>query len=144
MKSIIGAIALIVIVYILWAFIGLIFFLIYIAIDYARKRLTRFWQRFKPVKTIHNNYLEISRLSKRVEIANRSTIADTNLLIEYADADGVITNRVITPQIIYRENNVLYIRAFCRLRNDLRTFRVDRILAARNLKTNQEDRKSVV
>ncbi|OYW65503.1 MAG: hypothetical protein B7Z40_12110 [Bosea sp. 12-68-7] len=48
--------------------------------------------------------------------------------IEYADADGVVTNRRVTIREASFEGSALYIRGFCHARGAERTFRADRIL----------------
>lgn len=53
------------------------------------------------------------------------------MLIDYADADGVVTEREIEILSAELSDNALYINAFCHLRHSERTFRVDRILSAR-------------
>lgn len=49
-------------------------------------------------------------------------------LIEYEDADGEITSRIITINKIYHHNSFTYIDADCQLRRETRTFRLDRII----------------
>ncbi len=55
--------------------------------------------------------------------------------IEYADADGVVTERVITVRNITTSSDLqkTYVRAFCHWRKSERTFRVDRILKIRQI-----------
>lgn len=76
----------------------------------------------------------------RVEAMNRRITGGLEFMIEYVDSDGVITERVIEPLNIYRigGKTTIYIDAFCTLRNAMRSFRNDRILAARDMQTNQE------
>jgi DNA polymerase III epsilon subunit family exonuclease len=50
------------------------------------------------------------------------------VLLEYLDARGTQTCRVIEPLHIRRCNGELLLVAFCRLRNDRRTFKLERIL----------------
>lgn len=59
--------------------------------------------------------------------------------IEYADADGVVTEREIRPvAITIRANRPeVTIRARCMLRQDDRSFRSERILSARNMATRR-------
>lgn len=47
--------------------------------------------------------------------------------IDYVDSFGKFTNRDITIQYIYKENDIYYIRAFCHLRGEERTFKVQSI-----------------
>ncbi len=76
----------------------------------------------------------------RVEAMNHRITGGLEFMIEYVDSDGVITERVIEPLNIYRiaGKTTIYIDAFCTLRNAMRSFRNDRILAARDMQTNQE------
>jgi WYL domain len=55
--------------------------------------------------------------------------------IEYADVDGVVTQRSIQLVAVEGTVGATYIRAFCRLRHAERTFRADRILRARSPST---------
>lgn len=48
--------------------------------------------------------------------------------MEYVDADGAATERTIEPLHIRRRNGELLLVAFCQLRNDRRTFKLDRIV----------------
>ena len=48
--------------------------------------------------------------------------------IDYQNGKFEITTRIITISKLYRENNINYIRGFCHLRNEYRTFRLDRII----------------
>lgn len=48
--------------------------------------------------------------------------------MEYVDADGAATERTIQPLHIHRRNGELLLVAFCQLRNDRRTFKLDRIV----------------
>ena len=47
--------------------------------------------------------------------------------IDYIDANGNVTNRDIAIKYLYDDNGKTYIRAFCLLRNEMRTFRIDNI-----------------
>ena len=48
-----------------------------------------------------------------------------------AGIDQKVTERTIEPILLFADETVLYVRAYCRLAQDWRTFRVDRILSAR-------------
>lgn len=61
-----------------------------------------------------------------------------SLDVEYADANGEITQRRIHVLEVEPANAGLYIRAWCELRDDLRTFRADRIISARQANTSAE------
>jgi len=53
------------------------------------------------------------------------------LQITYVDKDGEMTERWVTPLQVLGLTDYLYLRAFCHLRNDERTFRLDRIVEVR-------------
>ena len=57
--------------------------------------------------------------------------------IEYADADGVITERKICVLGLRMRGERSLIKAWCHLRYGPRWFRADRILAARDLATGR-------
>jgi uncharacterized membrane protein len=59
---------------------------------------------------------------------NRGPVANKSYYIEYQDADGNITNRVITIKNIKREGYKIYIKGYCHLRDEKRTFLRDRII----------------
>ena len=49
------------------------------------------------------------------------------LFIEYSDVEGNASSRYIKPEEIYSKGKVVYIRAFCFMYEEERTFRADRI-----------------
>lgn len=51
--------------------------------------------------------------------------------ITYVDKDGETTRRWITPMQVMGLQDYLYLRAYCHLREDERTFRLDRIVEVR-------------
>jgi len=51
------------------------------------------------------------------------------LNMEYSAGDGQVSTRVIEPHSIEALNDVLYVAAWCQLKNDARTFRIDRIMS---------------
>jgi len=53
----------------------------------------------------------------------------TRLEIEYSTGVGQVSTRVIEPHSIEALNDVLYVAAWCQLKNDARTFRIDRIMS---------------
>jgi uncharacterized membrane protein len=59
---------------------------------------------------------------------HRSPGSNKRYFIEYQDVDGNITNRVITIKSIRREGYKVYIKAYCHLRDEKRTFLRDRII----------------
>ena len=52
---------------------------------------------------------------------------NTPVSIDYLDSEGVLTHRTIYPLERYMRRGSEYVRAFCSLRGEERTFRMDRI-----------------
>ena len=73
------------------------------------------------------------------EAFNRPIADDLRFRIEYADADGVITEREIKPKSIHliRQSPDVYIKAHCFMQNDERTFFSPRIRSTTNLVTGR-------
>ena len=71
---------------------------------------------------------------------NRRIKDKQEFAIEYVDRDGVITNRTIRPLSIHliRNSPELYIKAFCLLRQEPRTFISSSIRDCINTKTNRK------
>jgi len=72
-------------------------------------------------------------LDRRLEIIREAIAAKRPLLMTYLKASDVKSRRIVTPESVgettYRGKSFLAMRAHCHLRGELRTFRVDRILA---------------
>ena len=68
-----------------------------------------------------------SRPPPKMGIIADAVKAKSDLIITYVDRKGNSTYRLITPCDLYARGNVVYLRAYCHLRNAYRTFRVDRI-----------------
>jgi predicted DNA-binding transcriptional regulator YafY len=99
----------------------------------------------------HKNKDAVDLLSKRVVIGKnmreernsdflmrtQAALINFRLMdIEYAAADGTVTRRSIEPFVLYHDANEVWIlAAFCRMRNDFRSFRLDRIQEAMFLET---------
>lgn len=67
----------------------------------------------------------------------RGTIAGEVYEIEYADGNGVVTNRVIRVHSVEDAGYFAYIHAHCYLADDARTFRSDRILSMTDHRTRE-------
>lgn len=67
------------------------------------------------------------RNKKKTSVGLSSRHNGETYRIDYMDRSDEITSRIITINNIYRENNITYIKAFCHLRNEERTFRLERI-----------------
>jgi hypothetical protein len=59
-----------------------------------------------------------------------------HLKLAYRDADGVLTDREVVVSKYFSDGDG-YIEAFCKLRKDSRTFRIDRIKEAVDLDTGE-------
>lgn len=73
------------------------------------------------------------------EVYNRPVTDDLCFAIEYADSDGVVTEREIRPISIHlvRNEAFVYIKAHCSPRQDTRPFHSDRIRSTKNLNTGR-------
>jgi hypothetical protein len=84
-------------------------------------------QEIPPEKMIE--YLPPDDLFIRSQIKKERTETSVpELLIEYEDVNRRITKRKIKIISIYEDYNELYIRAYCYLRNEDRTFKFSRII----------------
>ena len=54
--------------------------------------------------------------------------SNRRMFIEYVDGDGEHTERWITPKQVMGLKDYIYLQAYCHLRNDERSFRLDRIV----------------
>jgi DNA polymerase-3 subunit epsilon len=73
-------------------------------------------------KPNRNNFIILPTLIE--ELINTSK----KIHIKYISSDGELTERVIMPKEIVRENNYIYLVAYCYLRNSERMFRLDRVI----------------
>ena len=67
------------------------------------------------------------RAEAELEIAHRAITEHRKLAIGYAQEDGPATSRTVRPLGLYFWGKVWTLVAWCELRDDFRTFRVDRI-----------------
>ena len=70
------------------------------------------------------SYVSSSLILDIWTVINRNGLA----FIRYRDYSGEVTFREIRPMGITRSNDKLYLEAYCYLRNEIRNFRVDRIV----------------
>jgi predicted DNA-binding transcriptional regulator YafY len=70
--------------------------------------------------------------------------SQTKLRIDYEDAQGVPSNRIIWPLALGFMNEARALVAWCELRQDYRTFRTDRITSARETSGRYPGRRSVL
>lgn len=59
-------------------------------------------------------------------------LSENSLIISYEDQKGIITERTIEIDKVYRKGKFYYVDAYCFLVGDNRTFRVDRILTMKD------------
>ena len=71
------------------------------------------------------------------EALNRPITDELRFAIEYADVDGVVTERTIQPEMIHIAGDRLYIAAFCEERQETRTFLDSNIRTVKNLQTGR-------
>jgi WYL domain len=74
----------------------------------------------------NNNKLPRNSFRHEKDDHQQLLIGETYSII-YRDADGDCTDRDITIKRVWRENYTTYIKAYCHLRHDERTFSLDRI-----------------
>jgi predicted DNA-binding transcriptional regulator YafY len=64
-------------------------------------------------------------------VVEQAIVEQLVVAIDYRDRDGVRTERVVEPLAVMGIEAVWYLTAWCRLREGVRTFRLDRIRGAR-------------
>jgi predicted DNA-binding transcriptional regulator YafY len=67
------------------------------------------------------------RAARTIEEA---VVASRVVDIEYKDSDGAVTHRAVEPIALVGSSEAWYLFAYCRLRDDVRFFRVDRVATA--------------
>lgn len=75
----------------------------------------------------NDNYGKNPKLSRKVSVIADAIRNSKDLIIDYIDRYDKRTHRTITPKNLFREHNRIYVRTFCHLRKDDRTFRVSRL-----------------
>ncbi len=75
--------------------------------------------------------------NKKFEILKTAVIQNRCIKIFYADSYGKSNERIIQPLKLFYKSKDWYLKAYCRLKQDFRMFKLNRIL-------KWEDRKSVV
>lgn len=69
--------------------------------------------------------------TSRVHSAVETSLLERRVLtLRYTDESGSTTSRQVDPQLLARTNGTWYLIAWCRLRDDVRWFRLDRIETA--------------
>lgn len=105
-----------------------------------KRRYKEPWKKYQPNPLDTSSRPDNPKFATWDEAMNRPITDDLQFMIEYVDSDGEITERMIKPLVIHlmAGKTTIYIDAFCTVRNDIRSFRSDRILAARNMQTKRE------
>jgi predicted DNA-binding transcriptional regulator YafY len=67
------------------------------------------------------------RAARTIEEA---VVASRVVVIEYKDNEGAVTHRAVEPIALVGASDAWYLMAHCRLRDDVRFFRVDRVTSA--------------
>jgi WYL domain/SWIM zinc finger len=73
--------------------------------------------------------------SSREPLPARDEVPTPAYLMEYANADGEFSTRVVAVRNVERRHGELYLIGYCYLAGGKRTFRADRILSLRNYHT---------
>jgi predicted DNA-binding transcriptional regulator YafY len=60
--------------------------------------------------------------------SRKAPVAEQSCVITYVDAKGDETTRMITPLRVQAANQLVYLVAYCHLRQAERSFRLDRIV----------------
>lgn len=89
---------------------------------------------------IRNN-LQNSSTSNNLSVLQLALTGFDLLEIAYCDEQAQETTRVLEPFALYSTQENWILIAFCRLRNDYRTFRLDRIISLRTLTEKFEPHK---
>ena len=90
---------------------------------------------FESPNVIVRAWTEIKEV--KPDLPSFGTVEGPAYQIEYTDADGVVTERVIQLQDVRSEFGSVYIDAYCLLARDKRTFRADRIQRLYDHRTGQ-------
>lgn len=67
------------------------------------------------------------KFSDLLAVISRATEEREQLLIEYVDRGGERTRRTVLPHLLVLKQNVWYVYAYCRLREEFRLFKLGRI-----------------
>lgn len=73
-------------------------------------------------------------------LLNEALVNGLSLEIQYVSAGSEVSKRRIDPLAVVPNRDYLYLRAYCHLRQDERTFRLDRITAIRIIGKRQDSR----
>lgn len=84
-------------------------------------------------KKVSNYQLESIKFNvNKLDPRNRAFVLtlhrDVPIKISYKTYHGQTSNRTVLPMKIYEENNEIYLKAHCYLRDEPRTFRISRIM----------------
>jgi proteasome accessory factor C len=65
---------------------------------------------------------------KALEVVREALNAGVHVRFDYRGTDGFISSRLVDPIRVESVSGTWYLRGYCHLRDDLRTFRVDRLI----------------
>ena len=65
--------------------------------------------------------------NKLIKIIEDTVVKSNTVKIKYNNLTGKVSNRIIHPLYIFKYNNKYYVTAYCKLRDDIRHFEIDRI-----------------
>ena len=67
------------------------------------------------------------KFSDKLRLVSRATEEREAMEIDYVARDGKRTRRIILPHLLVYKQNIWYVYAFCRLRNEFRLFKIGRM-----------------
>jgi predicted DNA-binding transcriptional regulator YafY len=108
-----------------------------VKVEASLSRAVKDKKRLVPETTHINIELSLNpvRLHEHFMALEKAIVDSTCVNISYEGLSGDVSHRTIEPIFIIFKGHAFYTVAFCRMRRDLRTFRLDRI---RTLKTSGE------
>ena len=68
-----------------------------------------------------------AKFSDKLRLVSRATEEREAMEIDYVARDGKRTRRIILPHLLVYKQNIWYVYAFCRLRNEFRLFKIGRM-----------------
>ena len=93
----------------------------------------------------NNNYLKIeNEVKEKMYVVMKNAIANKNKVrIKFNSINSGITERIIHPAELFAYIDKWYIAAFCKLRNEIRLFKLDDIIEYEVLKESYTDKNTI-
>ncbi len=86
------------------------------------------------IKLSNMNFNTLKTYSEFIKEIKLSIDGNLRLEIEYYSGKGERTRRLIDPYGIFHRNGLTYVKGFCHLRSEDRSFRIDRIKSIKKIK----------